>query len=282
MCPCRICRSLFSATDFVYLGTMTRVQSLVMSFALAALTALVPTHASAQAPIDADHGSSVRTRAELQELLELYERVLESPAYSDAVKESTRVQVRRIRERLERGDFELGDRIVLYVRGEPELPDTVGVQAGPRITLPLFGDISLEGVLRSEVEAHLTEALGQYINNPVVDARALMRVSVQGAVGSPGFYVVPADMLLSETLMVAGGPAQNSQLDDMRIERGAQVVMQGDELQEAVRQGLTLDQLNLQAGDQVVVPQDSGGFWRNLGLVTGLLSTLTIVIFRAF
>lgn len=256
--------------------------SLVAGLVLAALTAFGPMPASSQAAIEADPGSSVRTRAELEELLELYERVLESPAYSDAVKESTRLQADRVRQRLNRGDFELGDRIVLDVRGEPELPDTVAVQAGPRITLSLFGDISLEGVLRSEVEEHLTEALGEYINNPVVDARALMRVSVQGAVGQPGFYVVPADMLLSETLMVAGGPGRNSELDDMRIERGAQVVMQGGELQEAIRQGLTLDQLNLQAGDQVVLPQDAGGFWGRLGLITGLASTITLVVFRLF
>ncbi len=250
--------------------------------ALTVLAALGPTPASPQATVEVDPGSSVRTRAELEELLALYQRVLDSPAYSDAVKASTRVRADRVRERLNRGDFELGDRIVLYVQGEPELPDTVAVQAGPRITLPLFGDISLQGVLRSEVEDHLTEELGQFINNPVVEARAMMRVSVQGAVGRPGFYVVPADMLLSETLMMAGGPAQTSDLEELRIERGAQVVMEGRELQEALRQGLTLDQLNLQAGDQVVVPQDTGGFWRRVGLVAGVASSLALLVFRVF
>lgn len=261
---------------------MTPFRRLAVGALLTFLSALAPTAATAQLPIEADPGSSVRTRAELQELVELYQGVLDSPAYSDAVKRSTRTQLQRIRERLEHGDFELGDRIVLYVQGEPDLPDTVAVQTGPRITLPLFGDIPLRGVLRSEVEGHLTEALSQFIKDPVVDARALMRVSVQGAVGRPGFYVVPADMLLSETLMVAGGPAQSSNLDDMRIERGTQVVMQGQELQEAVRQGLTLDQLNLQAGDQLVVPQDSGGVWRSVGLVVGMASSIALLIIRVF
>jgi len=169
---------------------------------------------------------------------------------------------------------------VLYVQGEPELPDTVSVQAGPRISLPLFGDISLHGVLRSEVQEHVTEALGNFIHDPVVQAQALMRISVQGAVGRPGFYVVPADMLLSETLMAAGGPAVAAELEDMRIERGVDVVMEGRELQEALREGLTLDQLNLQAGDQVMLPEDDGGFLDNLGIITGIVGSVGFLVFQ--
>ncbi len=146
------------------------------------------------------------------------------------------------------------------------------------ITLPLFGDIPLEGVLRSEVEAHITRALSAFLRDPRVDAQGLMRVSVQGAVGAPGFYVVPADMLLSEALMVAGGPAQNAELDDLRIERGMDVLLEGEELQEALRGGLSLDQLNMQAGDQVLLPERGQGVFSRVALVFGLLSSLTIVI----
>ena len=253
------------------------IQAVVLPLLLAAL----PVFAEAQISIDANPGSAERTRTELEELLVQYENVLQSPAYSDAVKNATRSRVDRIRERLTRGDFELGDRIVLSVRDEPDLPDTVTVTAGPKISLPLFGDIGLEGVLRSEVESRITEALSVFINDPVVTAQALMRVSVQGAVGQPGFYVVPAEVLLSETLMVAGGPAQNSKLEDLRIERGSTVVMRGDEVQEALRRGLTLDQLNLQAGDQVVLPADqSGSFLGNVGMIAGLVGSLSFILIR--
>lgn len=253
------------------------IQAVVLPLLLAAL----PAAAEAQVSIDANPGSAERTRTELEELLVQYEGVLQSPAYSDAVKNATRVRVDRIRERLTKGDFELGDRIVLSVRDEPELPDTVTVTAGPKISLPLFGDIGLEGVLRSEVESRITEALSVFINDPVVTAQALMRVSIQGAVGRPGFYVVPAEVLLSETLMVAGGPAQNSKLEDLRIERGRSVVMRGDEVQEALRRGLTLDQLNLQAGDQVVLPaEQQGGFLGNVGMIAGLVGSLSFIVIR--
>jgi hypothetical protein len=183
--------------------------------------------AHAQVPLDAEPGSSVRTRQDLGELLDLYEQVLLSPVYSDGVKEATRVRANRIRDRLTNGDFRLGDRVVLSVQGEPELPDTIPVQAGPMISLPLFGDIPLNGVLRSEIADHIIEAMRQYLREPVVRAEGLMRISVQGSVGRPGFYVVPADMLLSETLMMAGGPSGTADLEGLRIERGPELVMGG-------------------------------------------------------
>lgn len=254
----------------------------VINLLLLAVALTPATPGWAQASIDTEPGSAVRTRSELQELAEVYQRTLESPAYSESMKSRTRTLLARVRQRLEEGDFRLGDRIAIVVQGEPELSDTVTVQSGPRITLPILGDISLRGVLRSEVEEHLTEEVGRFLREPVVRASALMRVSVLGGVGSPGFYIVPAEMLLSETIMVAGGPAQSSGLDGIRIERGADVVMEGREVSEAIREGMTLDQLNLQAGDQVVVPEAGTGFWGRLGILGGVASTVTFLIIRIF
>jgi protein involved in polysaccharide export with SLBB domain len=239
---------------------------------------------AAQLSVDADPGSSIRTRADLEGLLQSYEQVLLSPAYSNAVKRDVQSRSDRIRDRLTNGDFKLGDRVVLYVEGEPELPDTVPVVSspkGPKISLPLFGDIQLAGVLRSEIEGALRTGLSQFIRNPVVRAEGLMRISVQGAVGSPGFYLVPANMLISETLMVAGGPGPNSKLADLRVERGSEEILGGEALQEELRQGKTLDQLNLQAGDQLFLPEGSaGGFFSNISVIIGLVSSLSFVVFQ--
>ena len=253
----------------------------VRIFALCAgvLLAVPPVGLDAQLP-QADPGGSVRSRADLEELLEFYDQILASPAYSESAKASTRANAERIRERLSEGDFRLGDRIVLLVQGEPTLPDTLLVLSGPKVTLPLFGDIPLNGVLRSEISDHLQEALSQFIRNPVVQAQGLMRISIQGAVGLPGFYVVPADGLLSQTLMVAGGMSQTSDIRELKIERGADVVLEGDELQEALRQGLTLDQLNLQAGDQLVLPvqQTGGGILANVSMILGLVTAVALIV----
>jgi polysaccharide biosynthesis/export protein len=166
------------------------------------------------------------------------------------------------------------------VQGEPELPDTITVESGPRISLPLFGAIPLHGVLRSEIQVHLTQELSRFIRDPVVRANGLMRLAVIGQVSRPGFYTFPAETLLGEALMLAGGPTPSSNLNSIRIERGPARLIEGDELQEAMRMGLTLDQLNLQAGDQIVVPERpaAGGFRNTLTLIGAIGTTIFLVL----
>jgi polysaccharide export outer membrane protein len=248
--------------------------ALLLAVALTTLAPLTPPAVLAQVLPDSDPGRSVRTRADLERLLAEYDAALASPAYSESVKRAVRADAQRVRTRLRDGDFRVGDRIALYVQGESNLPPDVPVESGPAISLPLFGEISLHGVLRSEISDHLTKELGRFIKDPVVRADGLMRLSIQGEVGSPGFYVVPAEMLVGEALMVAGGPGSQADLDALRIERGSDRLMEGEELQEAMRDGRTLDQLNLQAGDQIVLPQarTGAGIWGAVlryGLIIG-------------
>jgi protein involved in polysaccharide export with SLBB domain len=235
--------------------------------------------AGAQSRVGSDPGSAVRTRADLERLLQEHEQALASPAYSEGVKRGIRADAAAIRDRLENGDFRVGDRIALYVQGEPNLPDTVAVEPGPTVRLPLFGEIQLRGVLRSEIEAHMAHALSSFIREPVVRAEGLMRLAVIGQVTRPGFYTMPAQMLVGEALMVAGGPTPASNLGEVRIERGTTRLLEGLELQEAMRTGLTLDQLNLQAGDQIVVPERRAGSWlTTVGLVSGIAGSVLFLI----
>ena len=273
---------LFSRVSYAMTSILRK--AFVLS-ASCALCVSVPAASAQSLPTVATSGNSVRTRADLEALVSEYERLIASPVYSDAMRENARARSNQILERLELGDFRLGDAVFLRVESEPSLPETVSVQSspdGPIISLPVFGDIRLHGVLRSELEERISETLRQYIRDPVVRARGLMRLSVQGAVGQPGFYVVPAETLVSEALMAAGGPAQNAALDELRIERGPEVLFEGAELQEELRRGTTLDQLHLQAGDQLVLPaQEEGSSWvNNLGVVLGLATSITLILTR--
>jgi hypothetical protein len=236
---------------------------------------------SAQLAIGADPGSAVRTRAELEALLAEYELALASPAYSESVKRGIRVEAEHVRSRLTYGDFRVGDRIVLYVQGEPELPDTLTVEPGPQVSLPLMGPIPLAGVLRSEIEPHMREAVSRFIRDPVVRANGLMRLAIIGQIARPGFYTIPAETVLGEALMLAGGPTTASNLGGVRIERGATLLLEGEAVQEAMRNGLTLDQLNLQAGDQIVVPERSSrNVFTSVLAVVGAIGSITFLILR--
>lgn len=252
---------------------------LTVLLALALLS--VPGSASAQLFLTSDPGRSVRTRADLQRLLTEYDAALASPAYSDGVKQSIRVDADRIRSRLRDGDFRVGDRVYVSIQGEINYPDTATVESGPTIALEPFGQISLAGVLRSELTDHLTEELGRFIRAPVVRAQGLMRLSVLGDVGQPGFYTMPAETLLGDVIMMAGGPGANAVLDELRIERAGQALYEEEAVQEALRAGLTLDQLNLEAGDQLFLPTATAGNFL-LGTVMPLVGAIASTTFLLF
>jgi len=163
-----------------------------------------------------------------------------------------------IRARLARGDFRVGDRILLTVEGEKELSDTFTVGLGGQLTLPLIGKVPLEGVLRSELQDYLKHRLAQNLRDPDVQTRAFVRLSIQGAVTHPGYYGVPADALLSDALMAAGGTAPEANVTKLRIERDGKAVWEGKALQQAIAEGRTLDGAGLVAGDQVIVPKRGG------------------------
>ena len=171
--------------------------------------------------------------------------------------------------------FQVGDRILLSVEGDSALSDTFTVVAGPALRLPNIGEISLAGVRRTDLEAHLTSELGRYIKDPVVQARALIRVSVVGEVTRPGFYAVPIDLVLADALMLAGGATQDGRVDQLSILRGNSSLWSGSKLQTAIAQGATLDELGIRAGDRIQVPGrgDPESKWRIVGIVVGTVAT---------
>lgn len=216
------------------------------------------------------------SRAELQELLANYETASGSSAYGARVAETAEREARLIRERLELGDFRVGDRIQLSVQGETGIPDQVTVEPGPAITLPVFGTIPLAGVLRSELEGHLTEHIGRFVRNPVVTAESTVRLGVMGSVGGAGFYHVPADALLDETIMLAGGLSPGADISTTHVLRAGNVVIDEAAITQALAEGRTIDQLNLIAGDQIQIDsEDTGGISI---LQTILLSSIPVLI----
>jgi protein involved in polysaccharide export with SLBB domain len=229
------------------------------------LVALVAAVVWASVPVQAQEGpvfdpSGLKMqRAELERLLLEYETYAASEAYSGSRRDQARREAAQMKDRLTNGDFRLGDRIMLTVQGQEDIPDTLTVLNGPKISIPMMGEIPLNGVLRSELETHLTEQLKRYLRNPVLRASALIRVGIMGSVGNTGYFVLPADMLLTEALMEAGGPAASADMKNIRIERTGQVLWNGEELQSVLADGRTLDQLNLRAGDQIVLPAVPAG-----------------------
>jgi polysaccharide biosynthesis/export protein len=245
-----------------------------------------PPPAAAQVPTEWDAAREQANRQELEDLLVQLEDQARSSAYSQRMRDHARQSADLVRARLQEGDFQVGDRIVLEVEGEPELSDTLTVRSGRVVNIPVVGSMSVAGILRSELQEHISEHLSQYVRNPTVRTEALIRVTVQGEVGQPGFYVLPADYLITDALTLAGGPTGSAKLTDLRIERGSTRIWEGEALELAIVQGRTLDQLNIQAGDRIVVPvdrqRDGWEMFRIVAMTAGSLVSLGYALTRIF
>jgi len=218
-------------------------------------------------------------RMKLEARAEQLEQDAQSTTKSSDVRALAAREAAGIRQRLTEGDFKVGDRIVLTVEGEPALTDTFTVGLGSTLTLPSIGDVSLAGVLRSEVQDYLTRRLGQNLRDPVVRASAYIRLSVVGAVVKPGYYGVPAQALISDVVMTAGGPAPNAKVQDARIERGGHAILEKKALQHAIAEGKTIDEAGLMAGDQYVIPPGGTGSTKETIGFVALLLTIPITVY---
>lgn len=205
------------------------------------------------------------SRPALDSLAQRLDAIARAEDSSAGTRASARLQAAAVRARLATGDFQGGDRIVIVVEGadapgaiEQQLSDTFIVGPEREVTLPAIGVVSLRGLLRSELPDYMTRQIGRLIRDPVVHVRSLIRISIVGAVPRPGFYAVPFDGLLSDALMVAGGPGPFAKVDRLRIERFGKPLWEGALLQRAINEGRTLDELDLRGGEQFVVPGGKG------------------------
>lgn len=222
---------------------------------LAILATLLARSAAAQA--SAHEPAMFETRPELQ------------AAVVQAEQEHRPTEAALLQSRLQHGDFQEGDKILLTVDIPVVQPaslsdsrrpgdDTVVVRTGKMLhfsDVPNIPDLSLEGVLRSELTDAVTAHLGKYIRDPRVRAVPLLRVAVLGAVVKPGWYATRTDVVLSDLLMQAGGVNAESDVSKTLIRRAGETIWSADQVRTALADGSSLDQLNLQAGDEVYVGQ---------------------------
>lgn len=184
-----------------------------------------------------------------------------------------------IRRRLQEGDIQTGDRIYLEVQGEEALTDTFVVRTGRVLVLPNIPEqIPMQGLLRSELDGYLTRAIAKYIRDPQVDATAMIRVAVLGAVNKPGFYNLPPETLASDVMMLAGGPANDADIRKTVVRRSGTEVAAREQVQAALDRGASLDQMSVNSGDEIVVGKNSGGAMRFLpyiGALTGIIFAVT-------
>jgi len=262
-------------------GSTRRLLSIaVLAVGVGACHHSAPAPSMMMTPVARDQAHTEATRAQLQELA-ISTEAQAANAPDAATRQQRQMQAATIRARLRDGDFDVGDRILLSVRGDSTISDTVTVRAGRMIRLANIPDISLQGVLRSELQDYLTTQLARYIKHPDVQTTSLVRVAVMGSVAKPGFYQLPADLALADAIMIAGGPTTTADVDKTQIKRGTDTIYSSDLLGQEVAKGATLDQLNIRPGDQIMIGERHHTNWGMIasivGISAGLISTAVVL-----
>ena len=167
-----------------------------------------------------------------------------------------------------------GDEITVDIAGRPDLEAKLVVGPDGCVTLPLAGDIKLDGMTRPEAGKAIEAALASYYDNLSVQVTVTKytsnRVLVLGAVATPGEVTFDGTPTLLEALTRSGlvtGPNKMGAIPERcAIYRGSNQVV-WVQLRELVQSGNTLADMRLRRDDVIYVPSLTEQFVSVLGEV---------------
>lgn len=222
-------------------------------------------------------GPQRATRAELTALAaQLDQRLASNDKKIDRAR--TQSELSAVRRRLEEGDFRVGDQFVVTIRTDVVRADTASVRDSLLVAIANLPDVSLRGVLRAELNDRMSAHVARFLRDATVRTNVLTRVQIVGAVGRPGFYLASPDRPISDLLMIAGGPAVDAKLDELEVNRSGRKILSAKDSKRAIKDGRTIEQIDMQSGDEVVVPQKRRINWQAILSVIGVATTLFFAV----
>jgi protein involved in polysaccharide export with SLBB domain len=196
---------------------------------------------------------------------------------TSAVRTKNAMLAAAIRQRLQNGDFQVGDRIVLSYTSDVRHTDTLVVRSGPSLELPAKAILPLGGMLRSELSDRVTVELLKYVKATQIEVTPLTRVGVLGEVAHPGYFALRSDVPLADAIMIAGGPTATADVDRSMIRRSNGEFKSADETRQAIAKGLTIDQFGLSAGDELVIGRKRDFVSGSMMPLVGALASITAI-----
>jgi polysaccharide biosynthesis/export protein len=151
-----------------------------------------------------------------------------------------------------------GDKLRIEVYKDPQLSQSLQVRPDGKITLPLAGDLAAAGRTSLELRDAVSNALKDYITNPVVTVMVVETtpqvVYVMGEVNHPGtMTLMNGHMSILQALAMAGGFTEFANRKDIKVLRKGPSGMETLKFnyKDTVNGGP--EPLQLQAGDTVIV-----------------------------
>jgi len=144
-----------------------------------------------------------------------------------------------------------GDVISVKVWREPDYSGDFAVDARGRVTLPVLGEMAVQGRSAEAVSESLKTAFRRYLTNPSIEINVQRRIAVLGEVARPGLILADATISIGELVALAGGVTQLGNQRKIQLVRNNQVIIS------ELGPGTILQRSPVQSGDQVFVPQRS-------------------------
>lgn len=169
------------------------------------------------------------------------------------------------------GALRPGDAVRLRVWREPDLSGEFPVDERGEVSFPKLGATRVTGMSPDSLNRWLLAGYGAYLRDASIEVTPLRRVSVTGAVRTPGIYRVEPTMTVADAVALAGGASPEGERDRVELMRG------GAKLETRLRANTRLAESALQSGDQLVVPERS---WarRNAGVIIGAVSSVAFLV----
>jgi polysaccharide biosynthesis/export protein len=156
-----------------------------------------------------------------------------------------------------------GDTVRITAFRYPDLTTEARLSEEGRLSLPLVGEVTLQGMTPQQAADHIAGQLrrGNYLRNPQISVSVLQarsrQVSVLGLVARPGRYVLDGTTArLSDVIALAGG-LQEKAADSVTVQRnrdGKTETLDVD-FTAIMQEGDISKDIELRSGDSVFVPR---------------------------
>ncbi len=157
--------------------------------------------------------------------------------------------------------FAPGDTIDVTVAPQRDFDRTLTIQPDGKISYPVAGQLQAAGLTVEQLTEKLRQGLTRDLVGPHVTVtlkqinnQAVPRISLLGAVRNPGVFPMKDGTTVAEILAAAGGPLPLANLHRVTVTRNDSSVRSLD-LAEADKTGHLEQNILLQAGDLIVVPE---------------------------
>jgi len=150
------------------------------------------------------------------------------------------------------------DILEITVYGEADFSTTVRVAADGTISYPYLGNIRVAGLTIRQLEAHITELLGEdYLVNPQVNifVKEYTKISVMGEVRNPGSYEMKNIFTLMQAIAAAGGFSETADRSKVKIIRSLSSGQKILEINTDKIINREIPDVEVYGGDTVVVEQ---------------------------